>query len=217
MKHKEYVEITADEFIARVRHGRSVDSTAREERDVEDSFVIRWTEDGVEKLKAFLKEMRAEGRAVNMFGAHLENANLEGVDFRGANLEHADMTNAELEGANFRGVNLEGASFITANLKGADFTAARLSKVAISNTSRGVEDARGLRRFTVTVVFYAYDREGKRSGIVQVADVTGYSREDILANIRDTNEAPEEYGLKDLRDKFYFIPHQIIGIEKVPY
>ena len=71
------------------------------------------------------REMKANLRGADLYGADLRGADLYGADLRGANLCGADLYRADLRGANLCGANLYGADLRGADLCGANLYGAK--------------------------------------------------------------------------------------------
>lgn len=82
-------------------------------------------------------------RGANLINSNLSGANLKGSDFRRANLEHIDLRGANLEGADLRNSNLKWASLERANLRSVDLRGALLSRATQFGRSIGGANLEG--------------------------------------------------------------------------
>ena len=76
---------------------------------------------------------------VNLQGAKLFKAELQGADLEGAKLQGADLTEAQLQGANLAGAQLQGAVLWEAKLQGANLAGAQLKTANLEGALEGVE------------------------------------------------------------------------------
>jgi len=110
-----------------------------------------------EALKAYVEMERTELKAAGiqagtinlsgaiLAGAQLQGVHLENVDFSGANLRQANFDGANLKNVSFRRAKLDGATFVEANLEdaklydaelpGADLSQANLKNADLRNTN----------------------------------------------------------------------------------
>lgn len=79
------------------------------------------------------KEMRADLREADLYGADLRKAILYGADLRGAELGRADLYRADLCGADLSKAHLCGANLCGANLYGASLRGANLYRANLCN------------------------------------------------------------------------------------
>lgn len=79
------------------------------------------------------KEMRADLREADLYGADLRKAILYGADLRGAELGMADLYRADLCGADLSKAHLCGANLCGANLYGASLRGANLYRANLCN------------------------------------------------------------------------------------
>ena len=125
------VDLSVDGFNSGVSNSQS--ELNEKDKDVEgDSSVYL---KGIQLPGADLRNANLEGADLsftNLEGADLWNANLEGAELGFANLEGANLRNANLEGAELIVTNLEGANLSFANLEGADLMATNLEGANLS-------------------------------------------------------------------------------------
>ena len=76
---------------------------------------------------------------VNLQGAKLFKAELQGADLAGAKLQGADLTEAKLQGANLAGAQLQGAVLWEAKLQGANLAGAQLKTANLEGALEGVK------------------------------------------------------------------------------
>jgi hypothetical protein len=100
---------------------------------------------GVEVWNQWRKEHPYE--KLNLIGADLRKAILNGVNLHMANLSVTDLSGANLSGAGLSGADLAGANLSGANLSGANLTGANLS---VTNLSRSNLSRAGLSRSNLT-------------------------------------------------------------------
>lgn len=78
------------------------------------------------ELLDYLRQPRAKGERVDLYGRDLRN-----MDLRGADLSKADMCRTRLTGARLDGANLEDATLREADARGASFAGARMRGVSL--------------------------------------------------------------------------------------
>ena len=76
-------------------------------------------------------DLSASLKRVDLSGANLENANLEGVELQGANLQATNLSGTNLTHANLQGANLQGANLSYSRLGLANFQQANLSNATL--------------------------------------------------------------------------------------
>ena len=81
---------------------------------------------------------KADLQKTHLEDANLSGAHLEGADLRNAHLEESDLSGAYLEGADLRNANLERARLSGARLEGADLQRANLSCAHITDLSGAI-------------------------------------------------------------------------------
>lgn len=89
------------------------------------------------------KEMRADLREADLYGADLRKAILYGADLRGAELGRADLYRADLCGADLSKAHLCGANLCGANLYGASLRGANLYRANLRRANLCNADLRG--------------------------------------------------------------------------
>lgn len=89
------------------------------------------------------KEMRADLREADLYGADLRKAILYGADLRGAELGMADLYRADLCGADLSKAHLCGANLCGANLYGASLRGANLYRANLRRANLCNADLRG--------------------------------------------------------------------------
>lgn len=89
------------------------------------------------------KEMRADLRGADLYGAGLRKATLYGADLYGADLGRADLYRADLCGADLSKANLCGANLCGANLYGASLRGANLYRANLRRANLCNADLRG--------------------------------------------------------------------------
>jgi len=85
----------------------------------------------------------AELDGVNLQGVNLEGARLDNADLSHANLEGANLSNARLDKANLSHANLAGADLTWAELTGADLSYANLEGTILDNAKMRNADTTG--------------------------------------------------------------------------
>lgn len=78
------------------------------------------TDPGVEVIKKYRAGERIFTN-INLSGANLKDAYLDGADLSGANLDNVDLSGAYLSGANFNNTNLTTANLTNAKLYSAHY------------------------------------------------------------------------------------------------
>lgn len=89
------------------------------------------------------KEMRADLREADLYGADLRKAILYGADLRGAELGRADLYRADLCGTDLSKAHLCGANLCGANLYGASLRGANLYRANLRRANLCNADLRG--------------------------------------------------------------------------
>lgn len=99
------------------------------------------------RTRTFLKgeDLHLDLNAVDLRGANLKRANLEGFLLMGSHLEYADLTEANfriailygsfLNNTNFSGANLEGCALVQVNLSGASLAHAQLKAANLAKSN----------------------------------------------------------------------------------
>ena len=85
----------------------------------------------------------ADLRYADLSGAKLSNAALNGADLRYADLSSANLLGADLSGADLLGADLSGADLLGADLSGADLSGAKLRHVDLSGAKLRYADLKG--------------------------------------------------------------------------